>query len=289
MAIDLLEIFGKINIVERFLRRYEFLEYMVIGSGLASSPDKYVRTASLVIYTVLALSSVIIGFVLSVRIGVILSIGIAVYVAFLVILPLSLAIALAIPSLMYRHRGASIESKFMILALYLSSMLAGGATLSNAFHELATTYIDSLKPFALELKLINSKLSIGEPVDRVLDYVARLTPSSSLRELFQALAAASRVGVAIVDVVNTVISGYLDRFGVFLEKETDSLAILFDSYTTIAMTVPIIVGTAALLFTFIGGLQQYLQIIAFVSFILLTIISIVTLIIADAIASRLRL
>lgn len=279
----------RLDFIGRYLRARRELEYYVLGSGISSSIDRYIMLSKMNIYLLMLLSGIVTFIVTCNRLPILISVGVSLYITFLIIMPLALALTMAIPNIVYRHRSSVLESKFMILALYLSSIVAGGADLSKAFVELAKMANGPLKPFSLELRIIVSRLNIGEPIDRALEYASRITPSPSLRELFQALAAGSRIGVAILNIIDAVVSGYLNRFSIYLEKETNSLAILLDSYTVIAMTTPIIVGTIALLFSFIGGFYQYLQMVMFLSFIFLPLASLVTLVIADTIASRLRL
>ncbi|WFO75560.1 type II secretion system F family protein [Desulfurococcaceae archaeon MEX13E-LK6-19] len=277
------------NPVARFLRRYEVLERAILGSGISRSPDRYIIFTSWTVLGLIAYSFLFTLFLFSRIVPLWLSLLIAIYITGFIVTPLSLALAIGIPLLVYKNRGSKIETKFMILALYLTSLLAGGMTISEAFRELATTHKEELVYFDVELRLINYRLRIGEPVDKVLDDVARITPSPSLRELFQSLAAASRVGSATLDIVNTAVAGYLERFNIRLDKEVNSLNITLDSYVTVAMTTPIIIGAMALLYAMSGEFGQYMQIVMLTTFVLLPLFSIVTLIMADSIASRMRL
>lgn len=277
------------NPVARFLGRYELLEKVVLGSGISRSPDRYITFASWSI-TGLSIYSFVLTLYLFTRILPLwLALVVSLYITGLIVVPLSLSLAISIPVIVYKNRGSRIETKFMILALYLTSLLAGGMSVSEAFKELATTHRDELIYFDVELKLINYRLRIGEPVDKVLDDVARITPSPSLRELLQSLAAASRVGSATLEIVNTAVSGYLERYSIRLDREINSLNIVLDSYVTVAMTTPIMIGAMALLYALTGEFGQYMQIVMLTTFVLLPLFSIAALVIADSIASRLRL
>lgn len=277
------------NPIARFLRRYDVLEKAILGSGISRSPDRYVALTSWTVLGLIIYSFVLSLFMFSRVLPLWLSFIVSLYVAGFIVTPLSLALAIGIPLLAYKNRGGKIETKFMILALYLTSLLAGGMSVSEALRELATTHRAELAYFDIELRLINYRLGIGEPVDKVLDDVAKITPSPSLRELFQSLAAASRVGSAVLDSVNTAVKGYLERYSIRLDKEVNSLNITLDSYVTVAMTTPIIIGAMALLYAMTGGFSQYMQIVMLTTFVLLPLFSIITLVIADSIASRMRL
>ena len=271
------------------IRRFRYVESMVVGTGISSSYERYVSISSAIILVFLVLSGILLYLVFLPRIGFWLAIAVSLYIVLLVLFPVSIALVVGAPSILYKNRRALLESKFMVLAIYLSVLLAGGMGVSQAFRELITRYRDELRYFSIELRLAGARINLGEPIDKVLDDVADITPSPSLRELFRALAAASRVGVPASEAVNTVITGYLDRYSLRLEKETSSLSVILDSYTTMAMVTPTIIGAMALLFAMTGGLGAYVQIMLFLSLGLLPLFSFATMVLADHIASRLRL
>ncbi len=272
-------------------RQYRGLETLVLGSGLASSFDNYAKAGSAM--TLVAM--VVLGFVVFELSSSILSLSyleasaIAIAVNVAVVLPLCLAIYIFLPTVMYVNRGAVLEAKFPALALILSLLLAAGMSLSRAIEVLYRRYLEELKVFRVEIVMLRSLINIGVPVDEALRRVARITPSQTLRTLFLDLSAASRIGGELASAVSNAMANYIDRYGIRVEKTVNDIGIIMESYLSICMLLPMLLGVLSVLFMMISVPGLSFNTLMFVTvFVLIPIVSVATLVLVDSMISKLR-
>ncbi len=174
---------------------YRKLEPLVIGSKISSSFDRYARLASLGTSLSMIVFGSIAGLAVYSYIGdLLLAVSTAIIVAIAIALPLSFAVAVFLPSFAYSNRRSVLESKFPLLAMTLSLLLASGSGIVKAFEDLEKRFLEELRFFDLEIRMVNSMVRIGIPIDEALRRVAEISPSLSVRELFTGLASVARVG-----------------------------------------------------------------------------------------------
>jgi len=218
-----------------------------------------------------------------------LSIAAAIVVAIAIALPLSFAIAMFLPMLVYSNRRSILESKFPLLAMTLSLLLAAGSGIAKTFEELEKRFLEELRFFDLEIYMVNSMIRIGIPIDEALRRVAEITPSLSVKELFTGLASVARVGGDPATVVNSIMNNYISRYAILVEKTVNDLSIMMEIYLAFALLVPILLGSVAVLFLINPMAGISFEAMMFLTiFIVIPVISVALLIIVDSIVSKLR-
>ncbi len=269
---------------------YRKLEPVVIGSKLSSSFDRYARIASLGTSLSMLVLGIVAGLLAYGYTGNALLAGaIAIIVAVAIVFPLSFAITILLPSFVYSHRRSILESKFPLLAMTLSLLLASGSGIVRAFEELEKRFLDELKHFDLEVYMVNSLVRVGMPIDEALQKVAAITPSLSVKELFTGLASVARVGGDPAAVVNSIMSNYISRYAILVEKTVNDLGIMMEVYLAFALLVPIVLGSVAVLFLLSPMPGISFEAMTFLTiFIVIPVISIAILVIVDSIVSKLR-
>lgn len=271
------------------IQRYKALEPLVIGSGLSSSLYDYARKTSAAILIAVVASSSLSFLALRQYLPLIIAIIASVGIGVGTVLPVALSIALTIPAVMYRNRGAVLEAKFPSLALVMSLLLASGLGLSRAIEMLYEKHLNIVKHFSIEIKLLRSYIRVGVPLDEALLRVARVTPSDSLRELFLSLASAIRTGGDLGETVSAAMREYLDRYSVRVEKTVNDIGIVMESYLAICMLLPLLMGVLSVLFMMMPVGMLNFQTIMFVTvFVLVPLFSLGALVIVDSMVSKLR-
>ena len=275
----------------RLFQRYRGLEVLVLGSGISTSFDNYAKKSSAITFITMVLASYPLFDVtrLYLRLGITKSIFVALFVDIAIVLPLCLALYIFLPTVMYVNRGAVLEAKFPALALMLSLLLAAGTSLSRAIETLYSRYLDELKVFKVEITMLRSLIRVGVPVDEALRRVARITPSQTLKTLFLDLSATTRIGGDLASAVSNAMSNYIDRYGIRVEKTVNDIGILMESYLSICMLLPMLLGVLAVLFMVARVPGLSFETLMFVTvFILIPIVSIATLVLVDSMVSKLR-
>ncbi len=266
------------------------MEPLVIGSKIASNYETYSRYAALGTLISIIVLGLVSGFLVYRRFhDVVISIAVGSTVAVSIVFPLCFALTIMIPSFAYSNRRSLLEAKFPLLAMTLSLLLAAGLGVTRAFENLEKRFLEELKFFDLEIKLINSYIRIGMPVDEAMQRVASITPSLSIKELLIGLASAARVGGDPSSVVNSIMSNYISRYSLLVEKTVNDLGIMMEIYLAFALLIPILLGSIAVLFLLspIRGLS-FDMLMFLTVFIVIPIISVAILIIIDTIVSKLR-
>ncbi len=275
--------------VKIFLSKHKGLEPYVIGSGLASSFDRYVTVVSMTIVAMIMIGFAISAYILLRYLPLSTALLISLGITLSVILPLSLGLALSIPVTMYRNRGSILEAKFPLLASALSLLLASGTSIAKAFDVLASRYHEILRPFRVEIQLVNSLTRLGMPLHEALKLVASITPSPSVRELFESLATASKIGGDPAEIVRAAMQNYVDRYSLKVEKFVNDIGIVMESYLAISMILPLMLGGIAVLFIFLPmGFLNFDNIMFLTVFILIPTISVLSIIVIESLLSRMR-
>lgn len=262
------------------------LSDIVIGSGISASFEKYARISSTLITIVMIITGLFLPITLYRRLG-----DLAVLLGFIapvsIILPVGIALTIQIPLIMFKNRGSILEAKFPLFIAILATLTSSGAPLYTVFKELERR-IDIVKPFALEIGLLNSLISLGYKTDEALLRVARITPSKSLRETLIALRPVSRIGGNPYTVVSSVFKRYNDEYRLKVESVVNTLGMLMEIFVASALLIPITLVTMAILVSIIpGSFSTQMLIIALI--LITSIASIAILIISDTVVSRMRL
>ncbi|HID80516.1 MAG TPA: hypothetical protein EYP48_02230 [Ignisphaera sp.] len=139
------------------------------------------------------------------------------------------------------------------------------------------------------MQMVNSLIRIGIPIDEALHRVSSITPSLSVRELFVGLASVARVGGDPATIVNSIMANYIGRYGILVEKTVNDIGIIMEIYLALALLIPVILGSVAVLFLLHPIPVLSFEALMFLTiFILIPVASITILIIVDAMVSKLR-
>jgi len=268
------------------------LEYHVLGSGIARSLDSYTAgfSAALVLLVTLV-PALVAGYLYAVRhsslmasilvgAGLVFSLGLV-----------GLALYVMLPIMAYKGRASRLEPRFLSFASALATRVLAGSGIASAFIELWEREREELREFSTELEYIVSAIRIGAPLDEVLSEAARITPSPSLKSLLGGLSAAARTGSSIEEVIDTAISEYLYASESYVENLSSSLGALLEVFVAIGAMLPVALGVVALLFAVQPPKTPLLSFdnILFIStFILIPATSAAIAVIADSMASRVR-
>ncbi|MCS7128054.1 MAG: type II secretion system F family protein [Sulfolobales archaeon] len=265
------------------------VERLVIGSKLSSSIDKYIRVVSSISLAATVAGGLTSSYLLIVLTGDVLisymaglAISIATFLA-------SIAFSIWIPAAKYSSRGSLLEAKMPIFLSHLSLLLASRIDVNRAFIELEGLLKD-LRIFDVELLLINSLTSTGVPLSEALVAAAQVTPSPTMKELFLGLTSIAKAGGDPMPLLNSMMESYVSRYNMRVERAVGDLAIILEFYVAFSILLPIVLSSLALLFTIqpIHGLP--FELLLFISvFVLAPIMLLSTMIMADAIVSKLRL
>lgn len=265
------------------------VERLVIGSKLSSSINKYIEAVSIISLAATVVGGLTSGYLLWVLtrdIPLSYMVGLAASIA---IFLTSMAFSIWVPAAKYSSRGNLLETKMPIFISYLSLLLASRIDLSKAFMELEGL-LKELRVFDVELSLINSLTSTGVPLSEALVTAAQVTPSLTMRELLLGLTSIAKAGGDPMPLLNSIMESYASRYNMRVERALSDLSIILEFYVAFSILLPIALSSLALLFTIqpIHGLP--FELLLFISiFVLAPLMLLSTLIIADAIVSKLRL
>lgn len=262
------------------------LSDIVVGSGISPSFYKYAEATS----TLITISMILFGLIVSLSLYRLLgwlSILLGILVPITIVLPIGIALAIQLPSILYKNRGSLLEAKFPLFIAVFATLASSGAPLHLVFRELEHR-LDIIKPFTLEVKLLNSLVSLGYKIDEALLRVSRITPSKSLRETLISLRPISRIGGDPYTVVSSIFKRYNEEYRLKVENVVNTLGMIMEIFVASALLVPITLVTMTILVAIIpGSLSAQMLIIALI--LVTAIASIAILIIADMIVSRMRL
>jgi flagellar protein FlaJ len=265
------------------------LELQVIGGGVASSFHSYSLAFTIALIVAPSALAALTMVLLAIRGLPLTVVGVAGVGVALIVFVLTLALYISIPSLASSMRRDKLDRRFLLFATMLASRVYSGMGLAEALKSLARSLPPELKDYSLELSYATSLISVGKPLPDALEATARITPSPNLRSLLLGLAAASRTGTGIEEVLNANITEYLSVRETEIERVTSSLGALLEFYTAAAVMLPIALGVVGLLLLFqqISWLSFPL-LLAVTTFILVPVTVIVVVIIADTLVARLK-
>ncbi len=266
------------------------LDVYVIGSEISSSLDRYFLNASRYILLTVVLSIAIFLYIaLTNGIPLPYSLLLSTIISFLFILPLSLALIIAIPRILYSNRGAIIDSKAIILLTAVAFLITSGQSIYNIFEDISKVLGKDYKYFSLEFDLVKSFVKIGIPLDEALRRVAEITPSRSISELLISLASISNIGGDVFSSIKMLLDRYIARYEISIGRAVEILNIYMEIYVALALLIPVLIGSISALTIFhpVAGISfEYLMFLS--SFILLPISTLIIIVLADVIVSRLK-
>ena len=263
-------------------------EYLVIGSGLAESLGEYCRRALLYVVAVTVAMGAL-GYVLIPRASRGLLPGpLALAIGVLAGFGLSLAFAVLRVPVSYSSRGDYLEAKFHAYASTLALLLAGGAGVAEAFRALAN-YKDELRDFLPEIRYVNNLISLGYSMDKVLEGLAEVTPSRSLKTLALALSNAVVVGADAAGIVQQHLSEYSSYQYSLVERISATVGILMETFLAVGMMTPVLISMVIMLLLVypIRGLSAT-SLVVLVAFIMVPLLSAVIVILVDNQLSKVR-
>jgi len=267
------------------------IERQVLGSGVSRSLSRYASRG----LVALLLVSGLIGVLASVFASHLLRMPPAAALVAGVLASVSasaavLAALITLPRLAYSSRGARLEPLFPLIASALVTRLLAGINLSNAVLEVAEEEAAELREFSVELEYLSSLLRAGVPPERAFEEAARVTPSTSLRSLFSALATAAKTGAGIEDIVDTVLREYLFNVETEIDRVSSSLGAYMELFVAASVMLPISVGVVGLLLVFspIPGLN-FDTLLFVTTFILVPMTAAGIMVLSDMTVSRVRL
>lgn len=267
------------------------IERQVLGSGVSRSLYRYASRSLLA----LTLTAGLVGTLASLFAALVLHMPWAAAVVAGVLASVSasaavLAALITLPRLAYSSRGARLEPLFPLIASALVTRLLAGINLSNAVLEVAEEEAGELREFRVELEYLSSLLRAGVAPERAFEEAARITPSTSLRSLFSALATAAKTGAGIEEIVDTVLREYLFNVETEIDRVSSSLGAYMELFVAASVMLPIAVGVVGLLLVFspIPGLS-FNTLLFVTTFILVPMTAAGIMVLSDMTVSRIRL
>ncbi len=267
------------------------LERYVVGAGVSRSIDRYASRGLLAIIVAAAAAGVFTGFL----VGFVMQMGAvyAVVAAILAAVSVSsavLAVLISLPGTAYSSRGSRLEPRFPLFASALVTRLLAGMNLSSAVLEVAEEEADELKEFSIELEYLSSMLRAGMPPEKAFERAAWVTPSTSLRSLFSALATAAKTGAGIEEIVDAVLREYLFNVGTEIDRVSSSLGAYMELFVASSVMLPIAVGVVGLLLIFspIPGID-FNTLLFLTTFVFVPMTAASILVLSDMTVSRVRL
>ena len=263
----------------------------VLGSGLSSSPRRYAATGLALMVLVDAVVAVggflLLTHVLGLSVAAALA---AVGLSLVSATSLVMTVLVSLPRIAYASRGSRLEPRFPLLASSLATRLLAGSTLHGAVLELAERELEELREFRVELEYLRGAVRLGAPLDRAFEAAARITPSTSLKSLFSALAAAARTGAGIEDIIDTILREYLFNVEMEIDRVTAGLGAYMEIFVAASVMLPIAIGVVGLLLVFnpIPGLD-FNTLLFTTTFILTPMTAAGIIVLADNLVSRIRL
>ncbi len=272
---------------KQYLRQPGF-EDIIVGSGISASPEEYVAKASKLSALAVVLSALVSGtYMYTLSGSPILSLAGCLIIALAAVLPLTYGVSLAVPVLAYKSRGEVIEARFILFASLASLTAASEKDVLKVLEVLHRNYQDVLKDFVVELRMVISLARLGLPLHEALTRTARVTPSPTLKEVLLGLSESVRIGSGPLGLMSSMTERYLDRYPLKVERVVNELGVMLEIYLTVALLVPVLVGSlgALLVFSPMGGLTFELAVFM-LSYVLVPVSSLASLVTVDAIVSK---
>ncbi|MGC9071358.1 MAG: type II secretion system F family protein [Acidilobus sp.] len=264
------------------------IENLLIGSGISKSLNKYCDSIVIPFTIGLPAGLMVLGFVIGLSHGLFVAVAIA---AALAVLGLALSVTNAVFTPAFRHssRGDVLEAKFHAFASTLAFLVAGGESLAQALLELAK-YKDDLKEFSVEIDYLHKSISLGEDPAEVLRRLSQITPSRSVQVLMESLAKAIETGSDPLSVIRYQLETYTNYYYSLVDRISSTIGTLLEMFLSLGLILPILVTIAALLFAAyaVKGLSPMSMVVLAV-FIVLPIVSVMTVILVDNQMSKLKL
>ncbi len=261
--------------------------YIILGSGVAPSIRHYCRS-----HVMLApMISVLLGFIayaFTSRWGLEVGIVGGILGAATGLL-LGIALLAALPIMSYSSRGSMLETKFHAFASVLASVLAGGTSVGEAIRSLSL-YANDLKEFAVEINYANELLALGVAPENIFNELSRLTPSLNLKLLFRSLSRGVSAGSDLSSITRQHLEEYSNYYFTLIDKVSNSIGVLLEIFMVVGLLAPITVSIIAMLFSIYptAGLSAT-EITFLMTFFLVPLVSLITVILVDNQASKLKL
>jgi len=262
----------------------------VIGSGISTNIEKYFELSAGALLIALVASFALSLFALSRFLPLLASLVAATTISLLVVLPLAMAVTIYLPAVVYKNRGEILESRAIHLLTALSLLAASGQTIYDVFKSLPRVLGRNYKLFSVEIDLATSLMAAGAPVDEALRSAARVTPSSTLKELFLSLSSLASIGTGIVGLTHGLTERYVVKHGLRIERGVEALNVYMEIYAAIAFLLPMLAGSFAALIMLapVAVGISFDAFMALVTLILVPMASAIVIVMADVVVSRVR-
>lgn len=275
-------------IAVKLAETFPYLQNVVLGSGLAGSLLDYCyKTAQHMIAG--GAAGLVVSFALTfyARRDPLLALAVALVFTFLVLVPLMLTAFILVPLFAYKSRGAKLSALFPTFLLYLGAYAAGGMRLTEAFEELRR--IEELREFSVELDYVLGKVATGTPLHEALLRAATITPSPMLSRLFVSLSGGIRTGIPLSSILTPAYTQMIEEYRAETQHVVVSLGALFEAYLAVAVVTPIVLSSFGLLTLLVPAVVRFGAILSFITFILVPVTTVAALVVADYLASQVRI
>ncbi|MDT7867696.1 MAG: type II secretion system F family protein [Acidianus sp.] len=264
------------------------LDNLVLGSGISQSLDRYCDSVVMPLLVIVPAALVVAGFALALPHGLYMAVLVAALLAIMGFL-LSLALSGVIPAFRFSSRSDAMEAKFHAFASTLALLLAGGREVHEALLGLYD-YRDELKEFSVEIDYLHKSLSLGGDPSKVLRRLSEITPSRSVKVLAESLAKAVETGSDPLSVVRYQLETYINYYYSLVDRVSATVGSLLEMFLAVGLILPILVTIAALLFAAyaVKGLSP-MSLVTLAVFIILPIVSMMTVVLVDNQMSKLKL
>ncbi|MGC9209748.1 MAG: type II secretion system F family protein [Acidilobus sp.] len=264
------------------------IEELILGSGMSTSFDRYCDRVVVPLSVGLPSALALLGFLAGLTHGVYVAVALAAMLA-IAGLGLSVIASVGLPAFRYSSRGDILEAKFHAFASTLAFLVAGGESLSQALVELSK-YRDDLKEFSVEIDYLSKSVSLGEDPAEVLKRLSRITPSRSVQVLSESLAKALETGSDPLSVIRYQLETYTNYYYSLVDRISSTIGTLLEMFLALGLILPILVTIAALLFAAyaVKGLSP-LSMVVLAVFIVMPIVSAMTVVLVDNQMSKLKL
>ena len=262
----------------------------VIGSGISTNIEKYFELSAAALLIALMASFASSLFALSRFLTLLASLVAATTISLLVVLPLAMAVTIYLPAVAYKNRGEILESRAIHLLTALSLLAASGQTIYDVFKSLPRVLGRDYKLFSVEVDLAASLMATGVPVNEALREAARVTPSSTLKELFLSLSSLASIGAGVVELTHGLTERYVIKHGLRVERGVEVLNVYMEIYVAIAFLLPMLAGSfaALLMLAPVAIGISFDMFMALMTLFLVPIATIAVVVMADVVVSRVR-
>jgi archaellum biogenesis protein FlaJ (TadC family) len=256
----------------------------IIGSGVRVSPRGY---AALILLTPILSTPPLLAAML------LLHLPLAIAAAASIALPATVSGLLYVyPRVKYRSRGESLEPKILVFEMFLLSAIYSSHNYYEALEKLYRRA--KLIGFDVELEYALKNIALhGIDVTEALSKMAEITPSRSLRSLFDGLRGVAESGLGVIEYIEWSIGSHYGDVEARYRSALDSLSMLMEMFMTFAVLTPVLAIIAVITLYGLGGIISAppinpLYLIGALTFVVSPLTAIVTIILVDTIISRLR-